>query len=117
MCSIVGVFDIKSDLQELRSQALEMSKLVRHRGRIGQAFFALIMQFWLTSDFLLLTHSRGNNPYLVKTRNIFLPLMAKYIITKNFVHKPKTFMNTKPILIAKLFWLYTRKKVLILSKI
>ncbi len=32
MCGIIGIFDIKSNPQELRSQALEMSKRVRHRG-------------------------------------------------------------------------------------
>ncbi|AXV65185.1 asparagine synthase B [Pseudoalteromonas lipolytica] len=32
MCSIFGVLDIKSDPAQLRSQAIEMSKLLRHRG-------------------------------------------------------------------------------------
>lgn len=32
MCSIIGIFDIKEDAQELRTQALEMSKKLRHRG-------------------------------------------------------------------------------------
>ena len=32
MCGIVGVFDLKQDAQELRSQALKMSKRIRHRG-------------------------------------------------------------------------------------
>ncbi|MFW5872352.1 MAG: asparagine synthase B [bacterium] len=32
MCGIVGVFDLKTDHQELRAQVLEMSKKVRHRG-------------------------------------------------------------------------------------
>lgn len=32
MCSIFGVLDIKSDAAQLRSQAIEMSKLLRHRG-------------------------------------------------------------------------------------
>ncbi|ATC94641.1 asparagine synthase B [Pseudoalteromonas tunicata] len=32
MCSIFGVLDIKSDPIQLRSQAIEMSKLLRHRG-------------------------------------------------------------------------------------
>jgi len=50
MCSIVGVFDIKSDLQELRSQALEMSKLVRHRGPDWSGIFC--------SDNAILAHER-----------------------------------------------------------
>ncbi|MCK8125583.1 asparagine synthase B [Pseudoalteromonas sp. 2CM39R] len=32
MCSIFGVLDIKSDPSQLRAQAIEMSKLLRHRG-------------------------------------------------------------------------------------
>ncbi|ASM53996.1 asparagine synthase (glutamine-hydrolysing) [Pseudoalteromonas nigrifaciens] len=32
MCSIFGVLDIKSDPVQLRTQAIEMSKLLRHRG-------------------------------------------------------------------------------------
>jgi asparagine synthase (glutamine-hydrolysing) len=32
MCSILGIFDIKTDVKELRSQALEMSRTMRHRG-------------------------------------------------------------------------------------
>lgn len=32
MCGIVGVFDLKSDSQQLRPQVLEMSKKIRHRG-------------------------------------------------------------------------------------
>jgi asparagine synthase (glutamine-hydrolysing) len=32
MCSILGIFDIKTDVKELRNQALEMSRKQRHRG-------------------------------------------------------------------------------------
>jgi asparagine synthase (glutamine-hydrolysing) len=32
MCGIFGILDIKSDVAELRTQALELSKLLRHRG-------------------------------------------------------------------------------------
>ena len=32
MCGIFGTLDIKSDVAELRTQALELSKLLRHRG-------------------------------------------------------------------------------------
>ncbi len=32
MCSIFGVFDIKTDAVELRKKALELSRLMRHRG-------------------------------------------------------------------------------------
>ncbi len=32
MCSIFGVLDLKSDAGALRSKALELSRLMRHRG-------------------------------------------------------------------------------------
>src|SRR5437867_2126739 len=32
MCGIIGVFDLKISDQQLRSQVLEMSKKIRHRG-------------------------------------------------------------------------------------
>jgi asparagine synthase (glutamine-hydrolysing) len=32
MCGIIGIFDIKTDVKELRTQALEMSRTQRHRG-------------------------------------------------------------------------------------
>lgn len=32
MCSILGIFDIKTDVKELRTKALEMTRTMRHRG-------------------------------------------------------------------------------------
>lgn len=32
MCGIFGILDVKTDISELRTQALELSKLLRHRG-------------------------------------------------------------------------------------
>jgi asparagine synthase (glutamine-hydrolysing) len=32
MCSVLGILDIKSDVDQLRKQALQMSKVQRHRG-------------------------------------------------------------------------------------
>ena len=32
MCGIFGILDIKTDVSELRTQALELAKLFRHRG-------------------------------------------------------------------------------------
>lgn len=40
MCSIFGVFDIKSDAGELRKKALELSRLMRHRGPDWSGIFA-----------------------------------------------------------------------------
>jgi len=40
MCGIVGIFDLKKDANELRSQALEMSKKLRHRGPDWSGIYA-----------------------------------------------------------------------------
>ncbi len=50
MCSIFGVLDIKSDPTQLRSQAIEMSKLLRHRGPDWSGVYA--------SDKAILVHER-----------------------------------------------------------
>ncbi|MEI6897580.1 MAG: asparagine synthase B [Psychromonas sp.] len=50
MCSIFGVFDIKSDPTVLRKQAIEMSKLLRHRGPDWSGIYA--------SDKAILVHER-----------------------------------------------------------
>ena len=50
MCSIFGVFDIKSDPTALRKQAIEMSKLLRHRGPDWSGVYA--------SDKAILVHER-----------------------------------------------------------
>ena len=36
MCSIFGVFDIKTDAVELRKKALELSRLMRHNYCLAQ---------------------------------------------------------------------------------
>ncbi|MEI8645406.1 asparagine synthase B [Pseudoalteromonas sp. Hal056] len=50
MCSIFGVLDIKSDPVQLRSQAIEMSKLLRHRGPDWSGVYS--------SDKAILVHER-----------------------------------------------------------
>jgi asparagine synthase (glutamine-hydrolysing) len=50
MCGIVGIFDLKRNQDELRSQALEMSKKQRHRGPDWSGIF--------TSDNAIMVHER-----------------------------------------------------------
>ena len=40
MCGIVCAFDIKQDSEELRTQVLEMSKKIRHRGPDWSGIFS-----------------------------------------------------------------------------
>ena len=50
MCSIFGVLDIRTDATALRSQAIEMSKLLRHRGPDWSGVYS--------SDKAILVHER-----------------------------------------------------------
>jgi asparagine synthase (glutamine-hydrolysing) len=50
MCSILGILDIKSDPAALRTKALELSSLLRHRGPDWSGVFA--------SDHAILAHER-----------------------------------------------------------
>lgn len=45
MCSIFGVFDIKTDAAELRKKALELSRLMRIAARTGPASTLAITRF------------------------------------------------------------------------
>ena len=72
MCSIFGVLDIKSDPSQLRSQAIEMSKLLRHRGPDWSGVYS--------SDKAILVHERlaivdinsGEQPLLNKSKDLAL---------------------------------------------
>jgi asparagine synthase (glutamine-hydrolysing) len=72
MCGIVGVFDLKSDVNELRTDILEMSKRVRHRGPDWSGIF--------DSDHAILAHERlsivdpqsGKQPLYSKDGNLIL---------------------------------------------
>lgn len=50
MCSILGILDLKTDSEKLRSQAIEMSKKLRHRGPDWSGVYA--------SDKAILVHER-----------------------------------------------------------
>ena len=50
MCGIVGIFDLKKNKEELRGQALQLSKKQRHRGPDWSGIF--------TSDNAIMVHER-----------------------------------------------------------
>jgi asparagine synthase (glutamine-hydrolysing) len=72
MCGIVGVFDLKTKSQDLRSQVLDMSKKLRHRGPDWSGIYC--------SDNALIAHERlsivdpesGGQPLYSKDRKIIL---------------------------------------------
>ncbi|CAM3839158.1 asparagine synthase B [Rheinheimera salexigens] len=72
MCSIFGVLDIKTDVKALRQQALQLSKLLRHRGPDWSGVW--------NNDNAILVHERlaivdtenGAQPLVNKNRNHIL---------------------------------------------
>ncbi len=72
MCSILGILDIKSDPEQLRTKALELSSLMRHRGPDWSGIFA--------SDKAILAHERlsivdvntGSQPLYNKDKTLVL---------------------------------------------
>jgi len=72
MCSILGIFDLKSNPSELRQQALAMSKKMRHRGPDWSGIYA--------NDKVILAHERlsiidpqsGGQPLLSSDGNLVL---------------------------------------------
>ena len=47
MCGIVGIFNIKSQSQELRNKALRMAQKIRHRGPDWSGIYVCLLY---TSD-------------------------------------------------------------------
>jgi asparagine synthase (glutamine-hydrolysing) len=72
MCSVLGIFDIKSDEAEVRGQALKMTAKLRHRGPDWSGIFC--------SKNAILTHERlsivdptsGNQPLYSPDKNLVL---------------------------------------------
>lgn len=72
MCGIVGVFDLKTEAKNLRTQVLEMSKKIRHRGPDWSGIYC--------TDNAILAHERlaivdpqsGGQPLFSKDRKLVL---------------------------------------------
>ncbi len=72
MCGIVGVFNLKTSAQDLRSNVLEMSKKLRHRGPDWSGIYC--------GDKAIIAHERlsivdpesGGQPLYSKDRKLIL---------------------------------------------
>lgn len=82
MCSIFGVLDLKSDPVELRKKALELSRLMRHRGRIGPAFTPATKPFWLTNACRSSTSTTALNRCTTLRTPTFWRSTAKFTTTR-----------------------------------
>jgi len=96
MCSILGIFDLKSDVSPLRQQALAMSKKMRHRGPDWSGVF--------TCDKAILAHERlsivdpqsGGQPLFSKDGNLILAVNGEiynHIQLKKDLAEPYEFLT------------------------
>jgi asparagine synthase (glutamine-hydrolysing) len=101
MCSIFGVLDIKTDAGELRKKALELSRLMRHRGPDWSGVYA--------SDKAILAHERlsivdvnaGAQPlYNEKKRTRWLSTV-KSTTTRRCAPNTATATRSRPVLTVK----------------
>ncbi|STW02933.1 asparagine synthetase B [Klebsiella pneumoniae subsp. rhinoscleromatis] len=102
MCSIFGVLDIKTDAGELRKKALELSRLMRHRGPDWSGVYA--------SDKAILAHERlsivdvnAGGPAAVQRRKkpMRWPLTARSTTTRRCARSMAIATSSRPVPTAK----------------
>jgi len=72
MCGIVGVFDLKTDAQELRPQVLEQSKKVRHRGPDWSGIYCGQKAIIAHERLSIVDPESGGQPLYSKDRKLIL---------------------------------------------
>lgn len=72
MCGIVGVFDLKTGSQELRSQVLDMSKKVRHRGPDWSGIYCGEKAILAHERLSIVDPQSGGQPIFSKDRKLIL---------------------------------------------
>ena len=87
MCSIFGIFDIKSDSKKLRARALEMSAKLRHRGPDWSGIYS--------DENIILAHERlsivgiesGAQPIFSEDGNLILAVNGEIYNHKSLENK------------------------------
>jgi len=72
MCGIVGVFDLKTDAQELRPQVLEQSKKIRHRGPDWSGIYCGEKAIIAHERLSIVDPTSGGQPLYSKDRKLIL---------------------------------------------
>ncbi|WP_017445751.1 asparagine synthase B [Gayadomonas joobiniege] len=72
MCSIFGILDLKTDRAELRQQALELSKLMRHRGPDWSGIYAGENAILAHERLAIVDVDNGAQPLFNQNRNHIL---------------------------------------------
>lgn len=101
MCSIFGVLDIKTDAGELRKKALELSRLMRHRGLDWSGVYA--------SDKAILAHERlsivdvnaGAQPLYNEKKRMRWLSTVRSTTTRRCAPNTATATHSRPVLTVK----------------
>ncbi len=72
MCGIVGVFDLKTNAKELRTQVLEQSKLIRHRGPDWSGIYCGEKAIIAHERLSIVDPASGGQPLYSKDRKLIL---------------------------------------------
>lgn len=72
MCGIIGVFDLKSKLQDLRPKVLEMAKTVRHRGPDWSGIYCDTNVILAHERLAIVDPQSGGQPLYSEDRNVIL---------------------------------------------
>ena len=101
MCSIFGVLDIKTDAGELRKKALELSRLMRHRGPDWSGVYASDKRFWLTNVCPLLTSTPVHSRCITRKKRTRWLSTVKSTTTRLCAPNTATATRSKPVLTVK----------------
>ncbi|MFN6971203.1 MAG: asparagine synthase B, partial [Rheinheimera sp.] len=83
MCSIFGVLDIKTDVKALRQQALQLSKLLRHRGPDWSGIWNDNNAILVHERLAIVDTENGAQPLINPNRNHILAVNGEIYNHKN----------------------------------
>lgn len=96
MCSILGIFDIKSNPTALRQQALAMSKKMRHRGPDWSGIFSCDKAILAHERLSIVDPKSGGQPLFSKDGNLILAVNGEiynYKELRNNLKEPYEFLT------------------------
>jgi len=91
MCSVLGILDIKSDIEQLRKQALQMSKVQRHRGPDWSGIFVNEKAILAHERLAIVDIDNGAQPLYSEDRQLVLSVNGEI-----YNHKELEKNLTKP---------------------
>lgn len=111
MCSIFGVLDIKTDAGELRKKALELSRLMRHRGPDWSGVYACDKAILAHERLSIVDVNAGAQPLYNAAKRTRSPSTGKSTTIRRCARNTAIAMPSRPVPTAKSSSRCIRKKV------